>query len=184
MEDPTEQSSVVGENLEAPVQLSPDQEKLCRRLDDLYANSGFDIKPSDMFRGAIFVSRNRGKNNPDWIAQAANSLREITYQFKGKDGIPNKEIALEKYGSVHARKPRFASELGKIHDEATELAHHGNGNNGKIDYGNYRRIDFEKLLARFELVMTELLRRQVDIHHEIDDLLNEDPETDLEEEKS
>jgi len=164
-------SQPLGENLFKPAPLSPDQEDLCRRMDELHTSNGLKTKPSEMFRGAIFVARSQLRNNPDWIAQAANSLREIIYQFNGKKGAPNKEKALRQYGSVLANKPGFATELGKVFNEVTELAHHGNGKSGTIDFSNFKPSDFDQLIARFERVMTELLRRQVDIHQEIDALL-------------
>lgn len=60
-----------------PVRLTPQQEDLCRRLDELYQPYDLHVRPSDMFRGAVFASRAECRNNSDWIAQAAHSLREI-----------------------------------------------------------------------------------------------------------
>ena len=59
------------------VRLTPEQEELCRRMDELHALNQLQTKPSDMYRGALSVIRD--ENNPDRIAQAALSLREILY---------------------------------------------------------------------------------------------------------
>jgi hypothetical protein len=157
----------VGSSPIEPVQLSPEQEDLCQRLDDLHAKSGHATKPSYMFRGAIFISQNALRTNPDWMAQAANSLREILYEFNLKDG-------LEQYGSVGSKKPGVQQEAGRVFGILTKLAHHGRGRGKKIEY---TAVDFEKLVADFERVMKEVLQRQVDIHEEIDMVVGLDPQT-------
>ncbi len=159
----------VGDNSSAPSPLTPKQEELCKRLDGLHAQYGLKAKPSEMFRGAIFASRVEFRTNPDWIAQAGNSLRGILYPFSN-DGVPNKEKALQEYGSVRI-DAKYSDELGKILGEVSLLAHHGNARGKIIDFISYTPEDFEKLLSRFERIMFEVLDRQVDIHHEVDEIL-------------
>ena len=69
---------------------SSELNEICRRLDSFYETSGvqLDILPSSIFRGAIFAMTNTNiKNNPDWMAQVAHSLREILYQFDNREEI-------------------------------------------------------------------------------------------------
>lgn len=165
----------IGESVVEPVVLSPEQEDLCKRLDDLHMRNGLKAKPSDMFRGAIFVARTQLRNNPDWVAQAANSLRDILYPF-GNSNVPNKEEALRQYGSVRADKPGFAQEVGRVLGSLTELAHHGNSRGNSVDFSTYTPTDFENLIADFERVMSDVLLRQIDIHQYVDSLLTLDPQ--------
>ena len=67
-----------------PINLSDDQEELCRRLDEWHKKSGLSPRPSDMFRGAVFAIQDECSSNPDRIAQAAHSLREILYPYQSK----------------------------------------------------------------------------------------------------
>lgn len=173
MENQLQQS--VGEGLLKPVVISSVQEDLCRRLDEFHIRNGLKTKPSDMFRGAVFVSRTFLRNNPDWIAQAANSLRDILYPFNGKNS-PNKEKALEQYGSVKAGQPGFADEVGRVHGSLTELAHHGNGRGNSVNLSTFTPTDFENLISDFERVMGNVLLRQIDIHQEADAILAFNPE--------
>ena len=165
----------LGESVVDPVVLSYEQEDLCKRLDDLHTRNGLKTKPSDMFRGAIFTARIQLRQNPDWIAQAANSLRDILYPF-GHLNVPNKEEALKQYGSVHANKPGFAEEVGRVLGSLTELAHHGNGKGSSVDLSTYAPTDFESLIADFERVMSDVLMRQIDIHQEVDNILSLNPQ--------
>ena len=76
----------IGQEPQPVLVLTARQEELCRRLNDLHAYHGLRTRPSDMFQGAVFVARIEARGNPDWIAQAANSLREILYPFWSKQG--------------------------------------------------------------------------------------------------
>jgi hypothetical protein len=165
----------VGESLVSPVVLSPEQEDLCQRLDDFHARNGLKTKPSNMFRGAVFVSQTFLRNNQDWIAQAANSLRDILYPFNGNN-TPNKEEALRQYGSAKAEQPGFANEVGRVLGSLTELAHHGNGRGSSVDFSTFSPTDFENLISEFERVMGDVLLRQIDVHHEVDSILALSPE--------
>ena len=81
-EEPLQTS--VGSTSLTPVRLTPEQEDLCKRMDELHALDQLQAKPSDMFRGALSVIED--KNNPDRIAQAAHSLREILYPHNERWG--------------------------------------------------------------------------------------------------
>ena len=152
-----------------PVLLTPLQDDLCRRMDELYAPYNLHVKPSDMFRGALFASRGECRSNPDWIAQAAHSLREILYPIwspKHKEIADKKKTVFENYGSVSV-DDRSMGAVGSVYGRLTKLTHH------------YRtasaRSDFEQLLAEFERAMGQALTRQLDLHREIDELVSSGP---------
>ncbi len=158
-----------GDNLLSPISLTPKQEELCKKLDEFHASHGLKTKPSEMFRGALFASRTELRANPDWVSQAANSLREILYPFG--NGAPNKTEALKAYGSVRAATPTV-SEVGRLFGSFTELAHHGNSRGNSIDFDTFEHTNFEQLVADFETAMLEVMARQLDIHQEIDAILS------------
>lgn len=178
MDDESLQS--VGGNIPNPPQLSPKQIELCKKLDDLHVFYGLKTHPSDLFTGAIFVSRVELRNNPDWLAQAANSLREILYPFYSREvqnTTTNKKNALGKFGSVRINDSVLIGEMGRIYGALNGLTHHGNVEKNHIDYSKYTVDEFENLLNDFENVMLELLARQVDIHKEVDNIIAAGPET-------
>ena len=167
----------VGEEILAPTPPTSKQEEVCKRLDDFHQHYGLKAKPSDMLRGAIFVSQQKLRSNPDWIAQAANSLREILYPFYSREvkSIPtNKQKTLKGYGSV-----KFSSDLvdkmGRMWGTLNGLAHHGNIDKNHVDFVNFSMDNFESLLADFENIMLDILARQVDLHKEIDDIILKGP---------
>jgi hypothetical protein len=166
----------IGSSPIEPIQLSQEQIDLCQRLDDLQERSGVGMKVkvkfSDMFLGALFVSQPQLRKNPDWIPQAANSLREILYHFRNKEG---KEKAFRQYGSVHGDKDGFLEKSKSVENDTHELAHHGNGREKNIDILAYTASDFEELLEEFQKVMKELLSMQIDVHNEFDAILSIDP---------
>ncbi len=150
----------VGDVLLPPPSLSPKQEELCKRLDLFYIQNKLEVKPSDMFRGAIFAMKAELRSNPDWMAQAANSLRDILYPF-GHEDTPNQDEAFRQFGSVR-----------RVFGTLTQLTHHGHGR-GNMDYLNFSPADFENLVSSFEDAMFNLLDRQIDIHKEIDSIMAE-----------
>lgn len=153
-----------------PVKLTNEQEELCERLDFWHKKYGLSTKPSDMFRGALYASRQPLNQNPDWIAQAAHSLRDILYPF-GNNGTPNKTQALKDYGSVFSNNQSFVDEFGRIYGTLTELAHHGNGRGNSVDFLSFKPSDFDKIIVDFERIMKDGLLRQLDVHKEIDTIL-------------
>ncbi len=146
-----------------PPSLSPEQQELCRRLDELYNQYGLEVNPSDMFRGAMFVIKPECRSNPDRIAQAAHSLREIIYPFwsrQVKSVSDKKGNALKKYGSVFVDEEA----VGRVYNQLNDLAHHRN-----------TLTNFEQVIASFVRVMRHALIRQIDVHKEIDQFLRGDP---------
>ena len=153
-----------------PVRLTPEQEELCRRLDELYDPYKSYVRlPSEMFRGAIFASRAECRNNPDWIAQAAHSLREILYPLwspKHKSVPEKKEEAFRRYGSALFDET-LTNEVGRVYGRLNNLAHHYRASATKTD--------FDELLTDFEVSMRQALTRQLDLHRGIDQLVESGP---------
>lgn len=168
------QQTPVGSTSLAPVHLTSAQEELCRRLDELYDPYKPDVKPpSEMFRGAIFASRAECRNNPDWIAQAAHSLREILYPLWSPrhESVPDrKEEVFQRYGS--ALFDTLIVEVGRVYGRLSNLAHHYSV--------SVSSEEFELLLADFEVSMGQALTRQLDLHREIDQLIRGGPPSELE----
>ncbi|MCX6353765.1 MAG: hypothetical protein NTZ78_02530 [Candidatus Aureabacteria bacterium] len=165
-----------GGNRLPPSSLRPEQEDLCRRLDELHGLYKLKMKPSEMFRGAIFAIRVECRSNPDWIAQAANSLREILYPFwssQARTVASKKREALIGYGSVLVDDV-LMREVGIVYGLLNDLAHHGS-NSTSLDFSTFTISDFERLLADFERIMQDALMRQIDLHKEIDKILGSNP---------
>lgn len=159
-----------------PVVLTPEQEELCRRLDDLHNQHGLKANPSNMFRGAIYAARAECRSNADWISQAANSLREILYPLWSRQvkSVSEKEAAaLKKYGAVLV-DARDIEELNRVYGKLNDLAHHGSASR-VVDFSTFTTSDFENLMADFERCMRNALTRQIDIHAEIDRILSASP---------
>lgn len=158
----------VGESLEQPVAKASPQEELAARIDALFAMKGRTEHPSEWLTGAVFVSQNKLRSNPDWVAQAAHSLREILYRLcsprmgGGKDDI--REILTE-FGSAQDIEISI-TEMNEMYAKLCKIAHHEK----KIEEIN--EGDFENLLAAFERVMNGALERQLDVYEEIDEVLN------------
>ena len=166
----------IGTTLLPPPSLSPEQQDLCNRLDKLYDQYGLKTKPSKMFQGAIFAIRPECRSNPDRIAQAAHSLRDILYRFWSKRDttVPDKkEKALKRYGSVHTDEA-FMKEVKRVYLDLSNLAHH-RGTSTNPDFSSFTISDFERLLAEFQRVMGDVLKRQTDIHKEIDQIFRAEP---------
>ena len=153
----------------SPIRLTLEQEELCRRMDELYDPYNLHVRPSTMFRGAVFASRAECRNNPDWIAQAAHSLREILYPIWSpghKEISDRKRTVFENYGSVSV-DDRIIDAVGSVYGRLTNLAHH--------ERTASTSSDFDQLLVEFERAMGQALTRQLDIHREIDEISSSGP---------
>ena len=159
-----------------PPSLSPEQQKLCKRLDEWHELYKLKVRPSKMFEGAIFATAPECQGNPDRISQAAHSLREILYPFwssRVKKVPDKKEEALKQYGSVHIDKA-FIDKVGRVYGQLSDLAHHS-GSSTNPDFSSFTISDFELVLADFERVMRDVLKRQTDIQDEIIEIVSVDP---------
>ena len=157
-----------GNSSSTQVSLTPQQEELCRRMDELHVLGRFQGQPSEMFLGALRVLGD--ERNPDRIAQAAHSLREILYPI-----LSSRVRALQNFRSAFSDVG-----LGRIYGRLTDLAHHGVKSN-QLDFPNFTRSDFDRLLEDFEAAMQRALirptdlDRQIALHRQIDEFLGGDP---------
>jgi len=166
---------LTGEGSLPPVRLTPEQVELCRRLDELYDPYNLHVRPSNMFRGAVFASRAECRSNPDWIAQAAHSLREILDPIlrsrrgpgSGTVYIPDdmREV-FERYGAA-SMDSTLRAEVGRVYNRLSDAAHHNRNATTLPDY--------EQLLIDFERCMGQALTRQLELHSELEDFLLGDP---------
>lgn len=146
-----------------PIKLSPQQDDLCKRLDELDQKNIQGQNLSDMFRGAIYATREENQSNPDWMAQSAHSFREILYPFYKKHSKVKIGDALNSYGSATATEITFKRSLGTVYGKITDVAHH------QSDLSNK---EYRELINEFEEVLLWALTRQIDIHNQIDELLS------------
>ncbi|MBI1833352.1 MAG: hypothetical protein HYR90_00855 [Candidatus Andersenbacteria bacterium] len=168
----------VGESALSPIRLTEEQEDLCQRLDDWHGLDGLKVKPSEMFRGAVYAMRQECKSNPDRLAQAANSLREILYPFQSpqvKNVSEKQEKAFKKYGSVRVDEEFFKKSVKPLYEDLNDVAHHGVAAK-RIDFLTITDAELVKLLADFEKIMLAALARQLDVHQEIDEFLTAGPD--------
>jgi hypothetical protein len=167
-----------GEGSPAPIAFA-EKDELCKRLDALYQASGMQLKvlPSSFFNGALYALRY--KENPDWIAQVAHSLREILYQFKDSGGWHN---ALKSYSSTYD-KNRIGQDVGTYYNFITDIAHHqfeAAETSPLIGGTKDKPVAlspeiFEGIVLRFGEVLFVVLRRQLEVHKEIDNILSQIP---------
>lgn len=172
----------IEQNITEPVSF-PDEEELCRRLDEFYNTSGLkpEIQPSQIFRGALYaMRRDYIKNNPDWMSQVAHSLREILYQFDR--GNKKRSEALDQYGSTYDERKR-TQDIGRYYNLITDIAHHNfieAAKNSLIGGSKQKPIIityeiFERVAFQFGKILYAVLRRQLDAHKEIDKVLEQKP---------
>lgn len=144
-----------------PIKLRPEEVDLCRKLDNFYKFYKLHKNPSDYYRGAIFASREENKFNPDWLAQATHSFREILYPFfssKDKKIRARKKKAFEKFGTVGSKLIKD-TEIGTLWEKLNKVAHH------------QLEMEFEDLRQEFVKILNKALAYQVDIHKFIDEIL-------------
>jgi|AntAceMinimDraft_9_1070365.scaffolds.fasta_scaffold58286_2 hypothetical protein len=141
-----------------PILLTPQQDELCNRLDLLNQTTIQGQELSEMFRGAIYATREENRSNPDWMAQSAHSLREIIFQFNSKW-----MDAFKLYGSATTEEEKV-KKFGRIYGKITDVAHHKYSLNIE---------EYEKLIGKFQEVLLWALARQIDVHKQIDNFLSD-----------
>lgn len=164
-----------GEEPTLPVPF-PEQEELCVRLDEFRQSSGhkLEFQPSSLFRGAVYAMRY--KENPDWMAQVAHSLREILYSFEGWSD------AFVKYGSTHDKR-KIGPDVGIYYNFITDIAHHNFEKAGMSPLIGGTKDKpvvitagiFENVALQFGKILFAVLRRQIEAHQEIDNILAQEP---------
>ena len=173
-----------GISLLPPPDLSPKQIELSNKLNDFYQKNNFKPlrpKPSEIFIGAIYGMQDPLRSNPDWIAQVANSLREllypIWYEVRREQNKPmeitNKFKRLG-YGFIED----VFSELEEVYGKLNDLAHHGLEPKKftEAELNNFSANDFEKLVSRFENLMFQAFTLPIrQIMNQIDQLVSKTP---------
>jgi hypothetical protein len=160
-----------------PIALSEKQNDLCTRLDGFYAASNKGgTRPSDMFRGALYAIRlSHRTTNPDWMAQAAHSLRDVLYPFYGRGALIKGENAFVQYGAA-GNIDALTKDVRTYFGFLTSVAHHNwdqarrNQIAKAVNTSGMRPEPevFEEIVSGFENVLYRVLRRQLDAHAEID----------------
>ncbi len=151
-----------------PIKLTAQQEELCRRLDSLNHITIHGQELSNMFRGAIFATREECRSNPDWMAQSAHSLREILYLFnspktKGKKYKGNWIKAFRSFGSATVEDENFVRIIGEGYGKISNVAHH---QHVSIE-------EYDEIIEKYQNVLLWALTRQVDVHVKIDRFFSE-----------
>jgi len=176
-----EPGKVILSDNENPSRLSEKQKELCKRLDEFHkiALSKEGIAPSGLFRGALYAMEPaRRRQNPDWMAQAAHSLRDILYPFYRSGANLKREEALKQYGSA-GNLDQLSKSIGQYYGFLSDVSHHNlnvAATNPIINGSKKRPVPiteetFAAVASGFEVVLFEALRRQIDAHKEIDGFL-------------
>lgn len=166
---------------ESPSRLSDKQKELCRRLDIFHkvALSNEGMAPSELFRGALYaMGPMHRRQNPDWMAQAAHSLRDILYPFYKSGASLKREEALVQYGSA-GNLDQLSKSIGQYYGFLSDVAHHNPdaaATNPVINGSKKSPVPitaeiFADVAIGFEGVLFEALRRQIDAHKEIDEFI-------------
>jgi hypothetical protein len=83
--------------------------------------------------------------------------------------------ALQDWGSTGALDIALTGRVNDFFTELCNIAHHGVAPRGVFDFSTFGSDDFDRTLSKFEIVMTEALTRQDDVHKEFDDIIAEGP---------
>lgn len=192
----------------SPVEMTRDQKLMCQALERLHQWGGLtpDVggrqqgTPTSMFQGALFAYRSDRRKNPDWIAQAAHSLREILHPFhagssKGKNSQDCHDDAqrhdqhatgdqdkARSRGTVSKRKREIYDALleslsltepmGNLWEDLNGFAHHHRDDENP----EHTQTGFEKLLRDFENIMGQFRFLQVNLCKLYDKILREGPD--------
>ena len=171
---------------ENPFRFSDKQKELCRRLDEFYkiALNKEGITPLGLFRGALYaMDPMHRRQNPDWMAQAAHSLRDILYPFYKSGANVRREDAFIQYGSA-GDIDQLEKSIGQYFGFLSSVAHHNTNeaatnpiiNGSKKNPVQITEEIFVNVAAGFEGVLFEALKRQIDAHKEIDEYIEKDIE--------
>jgi hypothetical protein len=168
------------ELIESNASLSPQYKALCEQLDHFWEING--RKPpqsfSDMFRGAMYLIDSQPKQtlNPDWMYQAAHSLREITYHFFNNTEKQVRQEKFRDYGSI-SYDEKLKIEIEHFSGFFQSFSHHNEQeaiSRHKLFDENVKTITskiFIDTVHRYIGVLSRALRRQLDAHKEIDSYL-------------
>lgn len=152
------------------VKLNNKQQFIADQLVELFKHWDLPARPDIFFIGGLFAMKKDHRDNPDWMAQSANSFREIFYHLFRKIYYPDligtdlKKIVFEKFGSV-ARTSSELERIGRIYGMLSDIAHHKSGK------GFPTPREYEHLVSSLEKTFFSILTRQLDIHDRLEVLL-------------
>ena len=153
-----------GNPVPKPVQLTEWQINLCKKLKDFYDMNSiqFSKSPEEMFQGCLFLLEDECENNPDRIAQAAHSLREMLHSFLRQNKGENRE-KIRLYGAVHEVE-EIQNKAASLYDRLSKIAHHSH------DTNMVSAVDLKDVVAEFEQFV-DMLKTQPEQNKEIDKIL-------------
>lgn len=195
LDRPTETQAVAADTEDTRplnlIELSRAQEAMCQALDTLHRWGGLAPEtggrqqrmPTDMFGGALFASRTECERNPDWIAQAAQSLREIMHPFHARTSPKDRDRA-KALGVVPAEKRELYQALLEdlsIDKEADRLWRHLNSfshhhRREEREDLPHTRDGFTEVRRLFETVMGQIRPGQPESHGNLGEIALDDPD--------
>lgn len=179
----------------SPVELTQKQKWICLHLDALNRLGNFcpNAKPSDLIKGALHSMRHEERKvNPDWMSQAAHSLRDIMYGIRkvavlsGKKNEEKTKGVFKLYQGI-SKSELLGEKLYKLNKIFTTISHHYFDEKenravlkllsdlGVAQLQSINEIDskiFENLVLILENIWVDSIPQQLEIHEKIDSLLN------------
>lgn len=166
-----------------PVIPGPEVEDLCHKIDNFYnrySPKNRKQKASDLIKGAFFAIRSECRTNPDWMSQAANSIRDVLYPFWSKESKNNILKLFKKYAADKTDKNNINdvdfidtfNDLDTIYGKVSDITHHGIRPQCFPDEKSFCEFsdkDFESLIEDFAVVLGKALGLQQIYTHRIID---------------
>lgn len=141
-----------------PVELSPEQKKLAKKLDIFCKRIGRGSKtetPQEILQGIAYLRLSEPEANPDKRSHITHSCRELLYTIivKDKENISNKDKLkriLEKQGINFSEQ--ILDNVIKSYNKLTDIAHHAI--QPKSDFSpdkikNLTEEEFDSLIEEF-----------------------------------
>lgn len=166
--------------------------KVYQYLKTIYENTkAWKFSPADLYMGAHSALISKEKN-PDWMAQSAHSIREITYLLKQQKGAPEKRVLVKMAFEAFVEGVVGDSETADfilLEETVSKIAHHGSlksvcdklSEKGiEVDAdGKVTEEQYIKILELTDSVFLSVLPVQVSAHQEIEKILKEVPDDSL-----
>ncbi|HBI50434.1 MAG TPA: hypothetical protein DDY21_01120 [Candidatus Moranbacteria bacterium] len=177
-----------GDFVLSPVIPGSNVSELCNKIDSFYNSypkKHIGRKPSDLIKGAFYAIRLECRSNPDWMSQAANSMREVLFPLIGKNVNYNLIKLFNCYATDEKSEgKKFNREfidtfknLDIIYRKMSDIAHHG-VNLGCLSEKEFVSLDdhseFEELMQNAINVLNKSFGfQQIYIHNVIDLIIQE-----------
>lgn len=176
-----------GDFILPPVEPRPELKDLCNKIDKFYKNYSRQHrkqKASDLIMGAFYAARPECRSNPDWISQAANSLRDVLYPLFSKQISNNNLMKLfKKYATNKSYETKIQNKdffrtfnnLDKIYKQLSDLTHHGTELKAfsEKEYISFSESDFDQLLRNYVDILGKAFELQQIYIHAIINLIVE-----------